>query len=701
MKLDMSDATTNPLLQEGSELPRFDEVQAHHVEPGIRQVVEELRASLAKLETRASPTWEGVVEPLERMQDRLGFGWGVTEHLMSVQNHEALREAHEAVEPEVVKLATELGQSAAVYRALIALRDGSAARLLDAAQTRVVEKLIQGAELLGVGLEGEAKERFQKVKLELAELSTRFGNHLLDATKAFSLELTKPEEIQGLPQSFLELAAQSAREAGSESATPQSGPWRVSLDGPSFLGFMKYSERRDLREQLYRAYVGRASRGEHDNGPIIADILRLRREEAELLGFGTYAELSLSRKMAGSVERAETLLEELRVASYDAAQADLEELRGFVRDEGHPDVADSMAQWDVPYWSERLKEARFSYGEEELRPYFPLPKVLNGLFALAKRLFDIEVVAADGDAPVWHADVRFFHVNDAQGERIASFYLDPYSRPKEKRGGAWMNEVFGRSALFPSSDKRPRLPVAYLICNGAPPVEGKPSLMTFREIETLFHEFGHTLQHMLTVVDYGLASGIRNVEWDAVELPSQFMENWCYHRETLLGLSEHVETGERLPAALFDKIVAARNFRAASLMLRQLDFGMLDLELHHRFDPDGSESIAELRRRVAEKTTVLAPIAEDHFLCGFAHIFQGGYAAGYYSYKWAEVLSADAFGAFEEAGLEDEDALKVTGRRFRDTVLALGGSEPPMEVFKRFRGREPSTEALLRHSGLQ
>ena len=683
----------NPILQDASSLPRFDAIRTEHIEPGVTALVEEVETMLDELELEAKPTWEGVVESIERIHDRLGFGWGVVEHLLSVKNSEALRVAYEKAEPKVVKLSMRIGQSPAIYRALVELRDSPAAESLDAAQHRILEKLIEAADLAGVGLEGEKQERFQEIKLELAELATRFGNQLLDSTKAFALELTKPVEVEGLPKSALEMSAQAAKQAGEESATAESGPWRINLDGPSFMGFMKHSARRDLREKLYRAYVGRASEGEFDNRPLIDSILRLRREEANLLGFDTYAKLSLSRKMAGSVTRAEKLLEELRAASFDAARDELEELRTLMG-------KDDIQHWDTAFWSERLREARFDYSEEELRSYFPMPRVLEGLFDLAKQLFDIEVVAADGDVAVWHDDVLFFHVRSQDGEHLASFYMDPFSRPSEKRGGAWMNEVVGRSALFPQASGRARIPVAYLICNGSPPVDGKPSLMTFREIETLFHEFGHTLQHMLTRVDYGLAAGIRNVEWDAVELPSQFMENWCYHRDTLMGLSQHVDTQEKLPDALFEKIVAARTFRAASLMLSQLNFSVLDLELHHRFDPGGSETPGDVQRRVAETTTVLPPIAEDHFLCGFAHIFQGDYAAGYYSYKWAEVLSADAFAAFEEAGLDQPASLEATGRRFRDTVLSLGGSAPPMEVFKQFRGREPSTEALLRHSGL-
>jgi oligopeptidase A len=658
---------------------------------------------LETLEQSVNPggaSWESLVEPIERMQDRLGFGFGVVDHLMSVRNSPPLREAYDVVEPEVVTLLTRIGQSQPIYRGLVALRDGEAGRRLDPAQRRVVDKLIQEAELSGVALEGEAKERFQNIRLELAELSTRFGNQLLDATKVFGLDLKTREEIEGLPASFLEMAASAARAAGAAAATPEAGPWRVTLDGPSYLGFMKHATRRDLRETLYRAHIRRASEGGLDNKPLIDAILRLRVEEAKLLGFETYAELSLSRKMAGTVGSAEKLLEELLAASHEPAVRELEEVRAFMVERGAAEEARDIRQWDLPYWSERLREARYDYSEEQIRKYFPLPRVLEGLFALAKRLFEVEVAPADREAPVWHPDVRFFKMRSLDGEEIAAFYLDPYSRPSEKKGGAWMNEVMGRSRLFAPEGKRARLPVAYLVCNGSPPVDGSPSLMTFREIETLFHEFGHALQHMLTRVDIGLASGIRNVEWDAVELPSQFMENWCYHRETLVGLSEHVETRTTLPDDLFEKIRASRTFQAGLQTLRQLNFGFLDLELHHRFAPGGAETPFDVQRRVAARTTVIPPIPEDRFLCGFSHIFQGGYAAGYYSYKWAEVLSADAFAAFEEAGLERSEAVAKTGRRFRETVLALGGSESPMEVFKKFRGREPTTAALLRHSGL-
>ncbi|ABB57738.1 M3 family metallopeptidase [Synechococcus elongatus] len=526
------------------------------------------------------------------------------------------------------------------------------------------------------------------------------GNHVLDATKAFSLTLTTPEEIVGLPESLLALAAQAAQAAGETEATPEAGPWRITLDFPSFGPFLKYSQRRDLREQVYRAYIRRATEGDLDNRTLIQQILELRRQKAQLLGFNTYAELSLASKMAPSVEAVEGLLEELRVASWDAAIADLEALKAFAREQGAPE-ADDLKQWDISFWSERLREAKFAFNAEELRPYFPLPRVLEGLFGLCQRLFGIQIEAADGQAPIWQSDVRYFQVKNEQGEAIAAFYLDPYSRPAEKRGGAWMDDCLGRARFQLGDRSISRNPVAYLICNQTPPVGEQPSLMTFGEVETLFHEFGHGLQHMLTTVDHPGCSGINNVEWDAVELPSQFMENWCYDRATLFGMARHWQTGEPLPEAYYEKLLAARTFMAGSGMLRQINFSLLDLELHHRFDPQGTETVEAVRDRIAAKTSVLAPLPDDAFLCSFGHIFAGGYAAGYYSYKWAEVLSADAFSAFEEVDLSNEAAVQSLGRRFRDTVLAQGGSQHPLTVFVDFRGREPATEPLLRHSGLQ
>lgn len=686
-------AETNPLLLEGA-LPRFERFETAHVEPGMRTLLAELEAALAELERSVTPTWEGLVAPLEAISERLGFGWGMVGHLMGVQNSEALREAHARVQPDVIGFGLKLGQSRPIFEGLEALQSDDAFARLDHAQQRIVENLLREARHAGVGLDEADRARFNEIQAELGELATRFSNHVLDATKAFGLVLRDPAEMAGTPESLRQLAAQNAAEHGEEGATPEAGPWRITLDAPVLMPFLEHGERRDLREQLYRSYVTRASEGEFDNTPIIEQILALRHEMASLLGFESYAALSIDSKMATSVEVVDALLESLRVSSIDAAQDDLETLQRYANDHG---LEGALTLWDIGYYSERLREERFDYSEEALRPYFPMPRVLDGLFALAGRLFGVTIEAADGETPVWHPDVRFFRVRDESGEAIAAFYLDPYSRPGDKRGGAWMGECLGRTR---QGQAAPREAVAYLVCNQTPPVGDRPSLMSFDEVLTLFHEFGHGLQHMLTRVDYGLASGIRNIEWDAVELPSQFMENWCYHRETLRGLSAHVDSGEPLPNELFDKIEAARTFRAGSAMLRQLYFASMDLALHREDLSARGVSIFDVQREVAQRTTVLPPLPEDRFLCSFGHIFAGGYAAGYYSYKWAEVLSADAFSAFEDAGLEDPAAVSATGRRFRETVLALGGGTPPMEVFKAFRGREPSPEALLRHSGL-
>ncbi|HEY9725912.1 MAG TPA: M3 family metallopeptidase [Chroococcales cyanobacterium] len=691
-------AIDNPLLI-GKGLPPFEAIQAEHIVPGLTQLLAELDEELVNLEHQVTPTWSGLVEPLDRLSERLTWSWGVVEHLMSVKNSPELREAHETVQPKVVQFINQLSQSKPLYEAFKALRESSDWSNLEPAQQRIVEAAIRDAELSGVGLEGENRERFNAIQMELAELSTKFSNHVLDATKAFSMTLTSNDEVDGLPPSLLSLAAQAARAAGEESATPENGPWRITLDYPSYVPFMQHSTRRDLREKLYKAFVSRASSGEWDNTPLIDRILELRKEKAALLGFESYAELSLASKMAPNVEAVEKLMEELRRASYDAAVKDLDELKAFAAAKGAAEAND-LKHWDISFWAERQREEKFAFSAEELRPYFPLPQVLDGLFGLVNRLFGITVTAADGQAPVWHEDVRYFQIADETGTPIAYFYLDPYSRPAQKRGGAWMNDCIGRAKITENGTSSIRLPVAYLVCNQTPPIDGKPSLMTFNEVETLFHEFGHGLHHMLTKVDYPGASGINNVEWDAVELPSQFMENWCYDRPTLMGMAKHYETGESLPEHYYQKLLAARHYMSGSGMLRQLHFSCVDLELHHRYVPGGSETPNDVRSRIATTTTILPPLPEDAFLCAFGHIFSGGYAAGYYSYKWAEVLSADAFAAFEEAGLEDEDAIASTGMRYRDTVLALGGSKPPMEVFKAFRGREPSTEPLLRHSGL-
>lgn len=686
---------SNPLLN-WDDLPSFDQIEIGHIEPGIRAVLERCERAVVRLEETAPCTWHALMDPLEKIEDDLGRTWGIVSHLHGVKNSPELREVYDPLLAEVVKFSNRLGQSGPLYQAFCDLRDSDEAKHFEPAQERILASAIHEAELNGVGLDEAGRERYNEISERLAELSTKFSNNVLDATKAFRITLTKSEEVDGLPATLLELAADTARQEGHGQATSSDGPWVLTLDYPSFMPFMQHSKRRDLREQMYRAFISKASDGQWNNREVAREIIALRNDKCRLLGFDTFAELSLSRKMAPDAGSVRGLLNELSSASRGAAERDMVALKALAGVEKD----DELKHWDVPYWSERLRETRYDLKDEELRPYFPLPRVLNGLFELTERLFEVRLEETTGEAPVWHEDVQFFRVYDDRNEPVAGFYLDPYSRPAEKQGGAWMDTLVGRSAVMASSGQSARLPVAYMICNQGKPVGGKPSLMTFREVETLFHEFGHALQHMLTNIDYGMASGISNVEWDAVEIASQFMENWCYDRATLKGLARHYETDEPLPDEIIDRLLGARTFREGSNTLRQVNFGLLDMELHERYDPQGTETILDVQRRIDAKTLILPSLAEDRFFCSFSHIFAGGYAAGYYSYKWSEVLSADAFSAFQEAGLENDGEMRRLGRRFRDTILALGGSRHPMDVFRDFRGREPTTEALLRQGGL-
>ena len=694
-----------PALLAGEGLPRFEAITPDQVSEHIPELLQQLGEELdgieatlkAKLEaaTAEQPLrWDEVMEPLHRLGERLRWSWGVVSHLQGVCNSTELREAHAAQQAAVVAFGNRAGQSRVLFEAL---RNLQAREDLDATQERILAAEIRDMELRGVGLEGEAQAAFNAASQELAELATGFGNRVLDATNAWTLKLSDPTEVEGLPDSLKEQLAQAARQAGDEGATAADGPWLLGLDMPRFGPFLKYSRRRDLREIAYKAHVSRASGESDSNWPTIERILTLRREQAQRLGYANWAQVSLAAKMAGSVDEVEGLLEDLRAAAYPAAERELEALRACAERHGPPEAAD-LKPWDVSHWAEVLRKETFELDSEALRPWFPLPRVLEGLFGLCDRLFGIHIRPADGEAPVWHPDVRFFQVDDGgSGEPIAAFYLDPYSRPGSKRGGAWMDECLVRSL---DAAGRPVLPVAYLVCNQSPPVGDTPSLMTFEEVETLFHEFGHGLQHMLTTVERPQAAGINNVEWDAVELPSQFMENWCYDHATLMGMARHWQNGEPLPEAEFAKLHAARTFMGGAATLRQVHFALTDLRLHSQWTPECGQTPEQLRREIAASTTVLEPIEEDAVLCSFSHVFAGGYSAGYYSYKWAEVLSADAFSAFEEVGLENENAIRETGRRFRDTVLSLGGSRHPAEVFETFRGRAPSPEALIRHTGL-
>jgi len=696
------DTSENPLLAWG-EIPDFAAINPEHVVPAVQHTLARSAEALDEIERDAAGLDAvALIARLEALEDRLSWTWGLANHLNSVRTSDALRQAITQVQPEVVAFQSRLGQSQPLYRAWRQIRDGDAFGRLPAAAQRVVTLSMRAAEHAGVGLEGEARERFNDNQQRLAQLGMEFGDTVLDATKAWSLVVTDPADVAGLPESLRALLAQQAIAAGHEGATADAGPWRLTLDAPVVMPFLEHADRRALRERVYRAYVGRAGpeTPELDNARRIVAILGLRREQARALGYDTFADLSLATKMAPSVDAVLRLLGDLHASSRPAALRELDELTRFAQAHGHEGA---LALWDAAYWARRLREARFAYSDEDLRPYFPLGQVLAGLFGLVKRLFGVTIRPRAGVAG-WHPDVSYYEVLDASGAAIAGCFLDPYSRPADKRGGAWMNECRGRSRL-PARDTAAgelRTPIAYLVCNQSPPIGGRPSLMTWNEVSTLFHELGHGLQHMLTQVELGSVAGINGVEWDAVELPSQFMENWLKHRPTLAGFARHYQTGEPIPDALVDRVLAASTFRAGSAFLRQIYFGRLDLALHHDYDPASADapSIWELQRRIAADNTVIPPLPDDRFLCTFGHLFAGGYAAGYYSYKWAEVLSADAFAAFEEAGLDDEARLLEVGRRFRDTVLSLGGSVPPMEVYTRFRGREPTTEALLRHNGL-
>jgi oligopeptidase A len=695
-------------------VPRFSAFDPAEVVPAIRAALAQAEASLSERERAAADvpsTVAGAVDllaSLERLEDPLGWAWGLANHLLSVRTSDALRAAIEEVQPEVVTLFSRLGQSRPLHDALVRLSGAvEASAEAPPAIQRALALALRAARHTGVALDGEARDRFNANQQELARLALLYSNAVLDATRAFALTLTSEDEVAGLPPSARALYAQQARAAGHADATADAGPWRVGIDFASFGPFLEYAERRDLREQLHRAYVGRAGPDgdpERDNAERIAAMLRLRQEQAELLGFPTFAAMQLDTRMAPDVAAVTRLLDALYTSSHPAALREHAELSAFAAEHG---FGEPLRQWDVAYWARRLREARYSWSDEDLRPYLPLPAVLDGLFGIVERAFGVRITPrAASEVEVWHPDVRYFDVHAVptapglRSELVAGFFLDPYSRPEDKRGGAWMNECVGRSRALAPEGATHRVPVAYLVCNQSPPVDGRPSLMTWNEVTTLFHEMGHGLQHMLTEVDVGPVAGIMGVEWDAIELPSQFMENWLRHKPTVATFARHWQTGALIPEPLLDRVLAASTFRAGSGFLRQLSFARLDMALHDGFAPTPERDIWHLQREVLTTHGVLPPLPHDRFLCAFGHLFGGGYAAGYYAYKWAEVLSADAFAAFEEAGLDDEVAVRTTGQRFRETVLGLGGSVPPAEVFRRFRGRDPDPQALLRHNGL-
>lgn len=675
--------TSNPLLQD-FDLPPFSAIRPEHVEPAIDQILADNRAAVARLlETqRENPSWSGLVQALDELGARLGQAWGPVSHLNAVCNSPELRDAYQACLPKLSEYYTELGQNRALFEAYKALAESPQAAGFDVAQKTILEHALRDFRLSGIDLPAEQQKRYGEIQQRLSELTSRFSNQLLDATQAWTRLLTDESELAGLPESARAQLKQAAAAKGLDG-------WLITLEFPSYYAIMTYADNRGLREEVYTAYSTRASdqgpnAGQFDNGPLMAEILDLRQELAELLGFKHFAELSLATKMAESTDQVLHFLRDLAVRSKPFAQRDLEELRAFAAEQGVHD----LQSWDTGYFSEKLRQARYDLSQETVREWFPIDKVLSGLFAIVQKLYGIEINELH-DFERWHPDVRLFEIRES-GEQIGRFYFDLYARAN-KRGGAWMD---GARDKRRTADGHLVSPVAYLVCNFTPASAGKPALLTHDEVTTLFHEFGHGLHHLLTRVEHAGASGINGVAWDAVELPSQFMENWCWEPEGLALISGHYQSGEPLPRELLDKMLAAKNFQSGLMMLRQLEFSIFDFELHATHG-DG-RSVLEVLEAVRDEVAVMRPPRWNRFANGFAHIFAGGYAAGYYSYKWAEVLSADAFSRFEEEGVLNPE----TGRAFRDAILARGGSEPPMQLFVKFRGREPAIDALLRHSGL-
>ncbi|MFH7527567.1 oligopeptidase A [Aeromonas enteropelogenes] len=677
---------TNPLLTMDS-LPPFSQIQPEQVQPAVTQAIADCKQKIADVLAKQEPrTWDSLIAPLEEVNDRLARIWSPVSHLNSVLNSEALRAAHDACLPLLSEFQTYVGQHEGLYQAYRELAESDDFPRLDDAQRKEIQNTLRDFRLSGIGLPAEAQQRYGEIQARLSELASRFSNNVLDATQGWHKLVADEAELAGLPESVLAAARQMAELKGKEG-------WLFTLDIPSYLPVMMYADNRELRTEMYEAFTTRASdqgpnAGKWDNSAIMTELLALRRELAQLLGFANYAELSLATKMADKTEQVVNFLTDLARRSLPQGKAELEEIRAFAAEQHGQS---ELAAWDLAYYAEKLKQHKFSISDEQLRPYFPASKVVKGLFEVVKRVFGMKVRERLG-IDTWHPDVRFYDIFDADDELRGSFYLDLYAR-EHKQGGAWMDVCLGRRYRRDGSLQKP---VAYLTCNFNGPVDGKPALFTHNEVVTLFHEFGHGIHHMLTRVDVAGVAGINGVAWDAVELPSQFLENWCWESEALAFISGHYETGEPLPADLLEKMMAARNFQAAMQMLRQLEFALFDFRLHQEFDPAKPDQIPALLDEVRSQVAVMTPPAFNRFQHSFSHIFAGGYAAGYYSYKWAEVLSADAFSRFEEEGIFNP----VTGQSFLRHILEKGGSKEPMELFKAFRGREPRVDALLRHSGI-
>jgi oligopeptidase A len=677
----------NPLL-DFSDLPRFDLIQPEHVKPAIESLLADGRALIERLTADGTPaTWADFAGALSLGLEPFGRAWGVVGHLHSVNDVPAWREAYNEMLPEVSRFYSELGQNLKLFDKYRAVKASPEYATLSREQKKIVDNEIRDFRLSGAELPEDQKPRYQAIMEELSQLAAKFSENLLDATNAFAEIVTDEAALAGLPDYAREAAREAAEKAGLDG-------WKFTLHAPSYGPVMQYADNRELRARMYRAYATRAaeftdssSKPEWDNTPIMNRILELRQEDAQMLGFANFAEVSLQPKMADTPAQVLAFLRDMAAKAKPYAAKDIAELRAFARDE--LGLAD-FQPWDAAYVSEKLLQARYAFSEQEVKQYFTEPKVIAGLFKVIESLFSVKV--KPDTAPVWHEDVRFYRIETAAGELVGQFYMDLYAR-ETKRGGAWMDEARSRRRATRGIQK----PIAYLNCNFARPVGGKPATFTHDEVITLFHESGHGLHHLLTRGEELGVSGIHGVEWDAVELPSQFMENYCWEWEVLQGMTAHVDTGAPLPRALFDKMLAAKNFQSGMMTVRQIEFSIFDMRLHCEFDPNGSRTVMDLLREVRDEVAVLIPPEWHRFPNSFSHIFGGGYAAGYYSYKWAEVLSADAYAAFEEAG-SPFDA--TVGKRFLDEILSMGGARPALESFRAFRGRDPSVDALLRHSGM-
>ncbi|WP_303759280.1 oligopeptidase A [Alcanivorax jadensis] len=674
--------SNNPLI-DYPELPPFSKIQPEHVLPAVEQLVADGRARIQQVLADGKFDYAHLVQALDEEDDRLSKAFGPAGHLNAVAQNEALRNAYNSCLPLLSEFGTEVGQNAELCAAYQALRDSDEWDSLNEAQQKDIENTLRDFRLSGVDLPEDKKARYMANSKRLSELTSKFSDNTLDATQAWTRHITDESELDGLPESARAGAADRAKADGKDG-------WVLTLDAPVFIAVMSHCKNAELRKEMYVAWTTRASdegpqAGQFDNAAIMDEILKLRHEQAQLLGFANYGEESLATKMARDVNEVIQFLEDLAKRAKPQAEQELAELKAFAAEQG----AGDLNPWDIGFWSERLREERYSISEEELRPWFPADTVINGMFAVVGKLFGIQFRQRD-DVDTWHDDVRFYELVDDDGSVRAAFYLDMYARTG-KRGGAWMDDARIRRRR---ADGSLQTPVAYLTCNFAPPAGGKPGLLTHDEVVTLFHEFGHGLHHMLTEQDVSGISGINGVAWDAVELPSQFLENWCWTEEGIALISGHYETGEPLPKEKLEKMLAAKNFQGAMQMVRQLEFSLFDMRIHAEYQ-DGMD-IYQVLQEVREQVAVIQPPAFNRFPNSFGHIFAGGYAAGYYSYKWAEVLSADAYSRFEEEGEFNEE----TGRAFRSEILAKGGSREPMELFKAFRGREPSVEPLLRHCGI-